>query len=119
MYKLKKTLKVSVLTFSVIFMLCLLSGTASAVMSADNAEDRLGVYSDWAESISDGQIYLKCPDVNVDEAYFADMLNGMFDNFKGEIGSVHFQCQSQCQLFYLQYLQQKGNCLLYKSLYLV
>ena len=87
MYKLKKTLKVSVLTFSVIFMLCLLSGTASAVMSADNAEDRLGVYSDWAESISDGQIYLKCPDVNVDEAYFADMLNGMFDNFKGEIGS--------------------------------
>ena len=87
MYKLKKTLRVFVLTFSVVLMLCLLSGTASAVMSADNADNRLGVYSDWVESISDGQIYLKCPDKNIDEAYYTDMLNELFDSFKGEIGS--------------------------------
>ena len=60
MYKLKKALSMFVFTFSVILMLCLLSGTAAAVMSADNAEDRLGAYSSWAESISDGQIYCGC-----------------------------------------------------------
>lgn len=83
----KGMLKVTALIFAIFVLQFVLLINASAAMSADDIADKLGKYSLWIEDISDSKVELKCPDANIDEDYYSDMINNIVDNLKGEMGA--------------------------------